>query len=84
MLQRNKFEVVLQKVTEVGVAAIAPVLTEHSVVREPPDARRTLRLTSILREATEQCGRGHVPALELALPAFDAALLHALPPSRER
>ena len=81
LLQRDKFEVVLQKVTEVGVAAITPVLTERSLVREPPDARRMARWKSILREATEQCGRGRVPALAPTL-AFDAALPRAAAESR--
>jgi 16S rRNA (uracil1498-N3)-methyltransferase len=81
LLQRDKFEVVLQKLTEVGVAAIAPVLTERSLVREPPDARRMARWKSILREATEQCGRGRVPGLQPAL-ALDAALRHAVAESR--
>ena len=81
LLQRDKFEVVLQKVTEVGVAAITPVLTERSLVREPPDARRTLRWQSILREATEQCGRGRVPALAPTL-ALESALRDAVAESR--
>jgi 16S rRNA (uracil1498-N3)-methyltransferase len=63
LLQREKFEVVLQKLTEIGAAAIVPVVTARSLVREPPDARRETRWQSILREATEQCGRGLAPAL---------------------
>jgi 16S rRNA (uracil1498-N3)-methyltransferase len=81
LLQRDKFEVVLQKVTEVGVAAITPVLTERGLVREPPDARRIARWKSILREATEQCGRGHVPVLRPTL-KFEAALRQAVAESR--
>jgi 16S rRNA (uracil1498-N3)-methyltransferase len=63
LLQRDKFEPVLQKLTEVGVAAIGPVLTERSLVRSAPDARRIERWTAIVREAAEQCGRGVVPTL---------------------
>ena len=58
LLQRDKFEPVLQKLTEIGAAAIVPVLAARSVVREPPDERRQIRWQAILREAAEQCGRG--------------------------
>ena len=73
LLQRDKFEQVLQKLTELGVAAVAPVLTARSLVREPPDAQRQVRWRAILREAAEQSGRGVVPALLPAQP-----LPHAL------
>jgi 16S rRNA (uracil1498-N3)-methyltransferase len=68
LLPREKFESVLQKVTEVGVAAIVPVVTARSLVRQPPDEHRQERWRVILREATEQSGRGVVPEL---LPARD-------------
>jgi 16S rRNA (uracil1498-N3)-methyltransferase len=70
LLQRDKFESVLQKLTEVGVTAIGPVITARSLVRSAPDAVRLTRWAAILREAAEQCGRGRVPAL---LPACDLA-----------
>jgi 16S rRNA (uracil1498-N3)-methyltransferase len=73
LLQRDKFESVLQKLTEIGAAAIAPVLTTRGLVREPPDARRLTRWQTIVREATEQCGRGRVPELLPTLP-FGAAV----------
>jgi 16S rRNA (uracil1498-N3)-methyltransferase len=63
LLQRDKFELVLQKLTEVGAAAIAPVITCRSLVRTAPDDARLARWTAILRESTEQSGRGVVPTL---------------------
>jgi 16S rRNA (uracil1498-N3)-methyltransferase len=66
LLQRDKFESVLQKLTEIGAAAIVPVLTARGLVREPPDEQRQARWRVILREAAEQCGRGIVPALQPA------------------
>jgi 16S rRNA (uracil1498-N3)-methyltransferase len=66
LLQRGKFEPVLQKLTEIGAAAIVPVLTARGLVREPPDEQRQARWRVILREAAEQCGRGIVPALQPA------------------
>jgi 16S rRNA (uracil1498-N3)-methyltransferase len=68
LLQRDKFEPVLQKLTEIGAAAIVPVLSVRSLVREAPDERRQTRWQAILREATEQCGRGIVPELSAAVP----------------
>jgi 16S rRNA (uracil1498-N3)-methyltransferase len=72
LLQRDKFETVLQKLTEIGVAAIAPVISAHSLPRAVPDATRLERWRAILREAAEQCGRGTVPSLLLALPLSTA------------
>jgi 16S rRNA (uracil1498-N3)-methyltransferase len=63
LLQRDKFEPVLQKLTELGVAAIVPVLTARGLIRVAPDAGRYTRWRSILREAAEQSGRGVVPSL---------------------
>lgn len=72
LLQRDKFEVVLQKLTEVGVAAITPVITARGLVRDGPDESRYARWRAILTEATEQSGRGHVPVLCAAIPLRDA------------
>jgi 16S rRNA (uracil1498-N3)-methyltransferase len=63
LLQRDKFEVVLQKLTEVGVASITPIVSVRSLVRRAPDDSRYSRWRMILREAAEQCGRGVVPEL---------------------
>jgi len=63
LLPRDKFETVLQKLTEVGATTIVPVLTRRSLVRELPDERRLARWRAIVREATEQSGRGRTPCL---------------------
>jgi 16S rRNA (uracil1498-N3)-methyltransferase len=76
LLRREKFEPVLQKLTELGVQAIVPMLTTRTVVREAPDARRLERWHAITREATEQCGRGRVTVIRPTL-TFDAALTSA-------
>lgn len=53
----------LQKATELGVAAIAPVLTARSVVRldEKQAHKRQIHWRSITIAACEQCGRAKVP-----------------------
>ncbi|TME38709.1 MAG: RNA methyltransferase, partial [Chloroflexi bacterium] len=64
------------KLTEIGAAAIVPVLTARGLVREPPDDQRQARWRAILREAAEQCGRGVLPAL-LPTQTFPRALASA-------
>jgi 16S rRNA (uracil1498-N3)-methyltransferase len=76
LLQRDKFEVVLQKLTEIGAAAIVPVITARGLVREGPDVKRSARWQAILCEAAEQCGRGLIPSLGAAVP-LAAALADA-------
>jgi len=75
-LKQDKFEWVLQKGTELGVARFVPVISQRSVVR-PADALHSKypRWRAILREATEQCGRARIP--ELAAPLTWAEALTA-------
>lgn len=64
LLKRDKFEWVLQKCTEVGVAEIVPVITRRSLIRTThlkPEKQE--RWQTIIREAAEQCTRGRMPVL---------------------
>ena len=71
--QREKFEWILQKCTEVGVSAFVPVLSARSLVRSASQVENKLeRWHSILREAAEQCGRGRIPVLHSPLSVVDA------------
>ena len=74
MLKAAKFELVLQKGTELGVAAFMPLLTERAIATSEAsgDARR-LRWRRILAEAIEQCGGTRLP--ELAQPCGLATAL---------
>jgi 16S rRNA (uracil1498-N3)-methyltransferase len=76
-LKADKFEWVLQKGTELGVARFVPVISQRSIVR-PAAAllKKYDRWQAILREAAEQCGRGQVPTLAEPL-TWDAAILDA-------
>jgi len=62
LLKGTKFELVLQKCTEIGVAAFAPIVCERCVAGEPT-ASRAGRWQKIIAEAAEQSGRGRLPAL---------------------
>lgn len=62
----DKMDLIVRQATELGVAAIAPVFTARSVPREQPErwAPRRLRWERIAEEASRQCGRADVPAIE--------------------
>jgi len=75
LLAREKFEWVLQKGTELGVAQFVPILTERSLVRTKTIEDNKLdRWRRILTEAAEQSRRGRIPQLEPIIP-FDKAVL---------
>ena len=90
LLAREKFEWVLQKATEVGVARFAPVLTARSIVRAKLIEEKKLdRWRRIVTEAAEQSHRGRVPKLDQTitfgeaisrLRDFDRALIAAPSP----
>jgi 16S rRNA (uracil1498-N3)-methyltransferase len=63
-LSRDKFELVLQKCTEVGVTSFVPVITERSLVRETAiKPEKFSRWQRIITEAAEQSHRGRIPDL---------------------
>jgi len=65
LLIREKFEWVLQKATEVGVAQVVPVLTARGLVRTKQVEENKLdRWRRIVVEAAEQSHRGRIPKLE--------------------
>lgn len=66
----EKMDLIVQKATELGVACIAPVLTERSEVRLDP-ARSEKRLEhwrAVAASACEQSGRARVPTILPAQP----------------
>jgi 16S rRNA (uracil1498-N3)-methyltransferase len=79
MLKAAKFEWILQKATELGVAAILPLLTERAVAAaEMTGEARQRRWQRILAEALEQCGGDRMPILGTPQPLMHA--LSHLPP----
>ncbi len=66
LLRREKFELVLQKCTEIGVARFIPLITQRTVVRGPAAAtpRKLARWRRIVTEAAEQSGRARIPSLD--------------------
>lgn len=64
LTQREKFEWLLQKGTEVGCAAFTPVISSRSLVQKADDWRqKQTRFEKIIREAAEQSRRARLPTL---------------------
>jgi len=67
-LKAQKFEWVLQKGTELGIAEFVPVICERSVLSDVERADQKLaRWRRIIKEAAEQSGRGRLPKLRPAM-----------------
>lgn len=60
----------LQKATELGVSAIAPVLTSRSVVRldDKQAEKKQAHWRGIVVSACEQCGRAKIPVVSSPIP----------------
>lgn len=84
----DKMDWILQKATELGVAAIAPVHSERSEVRLEGEraGKRLAHWRSVVSAACEQSGRARVPvvappqALSMALASLPAAARFLLDP----
>lgn len=67
LLKGEKFDLVVQKATELGVSRIVPVITKRADVRlrEERDAgRRRARHSRLALEAAKQSGRARLPRLD--------------------
>ncbi len=74
LLKKDRFDLVLEKATELGVAAIHPIVTRRCVA----DKLNPERARTIVTEAAEQCARTALP--DLAPPTkLDALLADWLP-----
>jgi 16S rRNA (uracil1498-N3)-methyltransferase len=73
----ERMDPLIEKATELGVAAIQPLMCERSVVRLAGDRAeaRQRHWSAVAASASEQCGRVFVP--EIAVPARFGAWLEA-------
>ncbi|MEY4721882.1 MAG: hypothetical protein RIQ46_1607 [Pseudomonadota bacterium] len=76
LLKKDRFDLVLEKACELGVARIQPVLTRRCVA----DKLNLERATALVTEAAEQCARTALP--DLAAPVKLDALLRDWPQDR--
>jgi 16S rRNA (uracil1498-N3)-methyltransferase len=77
LVRPQRFELVLEKGTEIGVSRFVPLLSGRAQVRTASGGQRAERWRRIVTEAAEQCGRGRVPAVDPPLPFEEAA--HSAP-----
>jgi 16S rRNA (uracil1498-N3)-methyltransferase len=70
----EKMDWILQKATELGVAAIVPVASERSEVRLEGEraGKRSAHWRSVVASACEQSGRATMPAVAAPVPLADA------------
>jgi 16S rRNA (uracil1498-N3)-methyltransferase len=63
LLKGEKFDLVIQKLTELGVNCLVPIMTKRADVRIRNDddaERKLIRWRRIVMEATKQCGRARL------------------------
>ena len=64
LVRPQRFELVLEKGTELGVARFVPLVSGRAQVKTEGGSQRVERWRRIVTEAAEQCGRGRVPAVD--------------------
>lgn len=80
LLKGEKFDLVVQKGTELGVNRFIPLITRYADIKlrdEADAAKRVTRWQRIALEAAKQCGRSVVP--EVTLPVEFAHIIHQNP-----
>ncbi|MBI3366993.1 MAG: 16S rRNA (uracil(1498)-N(3))-methyltransferase [Burkholderiales bacterium] len=84
MPANERMDGLIEKATELGVAAIQPLVTERSVLRVDGERaeRKAAHWRAVAIAACEQCGRNRVPAI--AAPLALTAWLHARPDASAR
>lgn len=68
ILKGTNFELAVEKAVEVGVKAVVPIIASRTIKK----SINKQRLQKIIKEATEQSNRTHVPKLEPVVPLHKA------------
>lgn len=56
-------DLIVQKAVELGVSAIQPLISAHTVARPESAAKKRVKWQRIALEASKQCGQNHLPAI---------------------
>ena len=67
LIKKDNFEMIAEKCTEVGITNFVPVICERSEKKN----LNTERVEKIIKEATEQSGRGEVPKIFPIMELYD-------------
>jgi 16S rRNA (uracil1498-N3)-methyltransferase len=73
LLKGEKFDLVVQKLTELGITCLVPIITKRADVRIRNDddaGRKLIRWRRIIMEATKQSGRARLMTIESPI-SFD-------------
>jgi 16S rRNA (uracil1498-N3)-methyltransferase len=68
LIKKDKMEFTLEKLTELGIDRIIPLITKRTVIKIKDEAKKEKRWESIIYSAVKQCGRLSTPEL---LPVID-------------
>lgn len=63
LIALDRFELVLQKGTELGVRSFTPLVCDHGEIRPERVAGKRSRWEKIVLEAVKQCGRSRIPRI---------------------
>ena len=63
MPKSDKMDFIVQKATELGAAAVVPLMTERTIVKVKDEERRLARWRKIAREAAMQSNRPDIPLI---------------------
>jgi 16S rRNA (uracil1498-N3)-methyltransferase len=74
LLKGKKFDLVLQKATEIGVSRIIPVSAERSIPDLSGKENKKIRWDKIVAEAFKQCMRKQIPVVEKLISFKEAVL----------
>jgi 16S rRNA (uracil1498-N3)-methyltransferase len=76
--EKERFELILQKLTEIGVSRIVPYISTRSTTLEERDAgqKKSHRWPDVILRAAKQCRRGMIPEL-FAVASWDEATYRA-------
>ncbi len=79
LVKGDRFDTVLQKSTELGVAEIVPVICSRCTVKLTPSeyGKKVERWQRIAYEAAKQCGRAVIPKVQNPIPFMEAVKLAA-------
>ncbi|MBU0997412.1 MAG: 16S rRNA (uracil(1498)-N(3))-methyltransferase [Firmicutes bacterium] len=66
LIKKDRFELFLEKSTELGVYEIIPTLFSRSIIKldEKEESKKLLRYQNIVKEASEQSERDHLPLIK--------------------
>jgi 16S rRNA (uracil1498-N3)-methyltransferase len=68
LIKKDKMELTLEKLTELGIDRIIPIITSRSVIKIKDEEKKGKRWESLIYAAVKQCGRLSTPDL---LPVVD-------------